>query len=105
MKKILFFITILTISGCITSTAPLKTGYLVVVESGKQHKTVAHKLQNSAAVDSIIARNFGYAFTGFNSDTLLYFNPYFKIETPDKTIYVEKKEMRYKNGKLVFRKL
>ena len=42
----------------------------------------------------IITRvNFGYAIKNFDSDTLFDYSPYFRIETINKTIYGEKKEL------------
>lgn len=82
-----------------------KTGYLVAIETIKPHDVTVHKLSNPEYVDSIVVRNYGYAITGFNSDTLFHYSPYFKIETLNKTVYGEEKELIQNNGKTKFRKL
>jgi len=104
MKQLILLL--LFLSGCTALKHQLKVyGYLVTVEAGKLHNISVHKVKSEATVDSIVLRNFGYAIKNFDSDTLFDYSPYFRIETINKTIYGEKKELIIKSGKLKFKKL
>ena len=101
----LVIVVLLFTGSCKGPEKAKQTGYLVSVETTKPHKTTVHKLSCPENVDSLVTWNYGYAMTGFNSDTLFHFSPYFKIETFNKTVYVEEKEMIHRNGKIKFKKL
>lgn len=93
---------LLFLNGCSTSREAQKTGYLVTVETSGV--TAVSHLYRAAAVDSVVASNFGFAITGFSSDSVFACSPYFIIETFGKTIYAEEKALNA-NGKLKMGKL
>lgn len=94
---------LLVLSACSTPENA-KKGYLVTVESPSS-KVGVHKLSKPQYVDSIVIRNYGYAIPEFNSDSLFSYSPYFKIETINKIVYGEEKELVTKNGKIKFKKI
>ena len=105
MKKML--LVLLLFSGCAAPRhLPVKTGYLVAVETSEPRSRVAvHKLRSAANVDSLVVRYFGYAIPVFNADSCFQYSPYIRIETLTKTVYAEQKEAVCRNGKMKLRKL
>ncbi|HCY40411.1 MAG TPA: hypothetical protein DHV48_03520 [Prolixibacteraceae bacterium] len=104
--KNLFYLLLITLIGCSTQQRiPDNTGYLMSVETAKPHEFTIHKFMNSCEVDSIITREYGFAFTGFKSDSIFQISPYFKMESLNKVVYGEEREIFMRNGKVKFRKL
>lgn len=102
---IILVIAVFIILSCKGPEKSKRTGYLVAIETIQPRDVTVHKLRNPENVDSIVVRNYGYAITGFNSDTLFHYSPYFRIETLNKIVYGEEKELIQRNGKTKLRKL
>ena len=105
MKKLIYLLLIV-LAGCSTQKRiPENTGYLMSVETAKPHEFTIHKFMNSCEVDSIINREYGFVFTGFKSDSIFQVSPYFKMESLNKVVYGEEREIVLRNGKVKFKKL
>lgn len=67
--------------------------YLVTVETNKPKKIKVVRFPESEKVDSVVTRNFGHAIKDFKSDSIFNSSYFFRIETLNRAVYGEEKEV------------